>query len=520
MKTQLRQLMWQIPMLGALLFLVDSAFGVTPAVTAGQDHTVALKSDGTVWAWGTDGYNQLGDGNWTEQWAPVSSLSGMKAIFARNAFTAMLRSDGTVWTNNWSGSNLSDVAAISLRYVLLNDGTVVDYNGVSVSGLSGVIAIANGGSHALALKSNGTIWAWGSNEFGQLGDGSRIARSTPVRVYGLTGVVAIAAGYGYSVALRSDSSIWTWGFNGDYQPWNMLPCNRLGRGFLSSDPYPGMVTSEGGLGRIVAIAAGGDHTLALKSDGTVLTWGSNGFGQLGRGTRTACSGIEMVGGLNGIVAVGAGAYHSVVLRNDGSVWTWGANAHGQLGDYSGVEHWTPVRVVGPGGEGYLQLGVLLQVSKTGDGHGTVSSTPAGIKCGTDCQEYYANGTLVTLNASAPLGSKFIGWSEACTGTKAKCTVTMSTALAATATFIQVPVYRLIVNKLGAGTVTSSPTGITCGTDCWQDYNSGKVVTLTAKPATGRVFTGWSGACTGTQLTCKVTMTGNLAVGATFKQPPP
>ena len=160
---------------------------------------------------------------------------------------------------------------------------------------------------------------------------------------------------------------------------------------------------------------------------------------------------------------------------------------------------------------------LLSVSLAGAGSGSVSSSPVGIDCGSDCSQAYDAGTVVTLTATPATGSDFTGWSGACTGT-ATCQVTMDAARSVTATFAleATPTYLLSVSLAGAGSgsVSSSPVGIDCGSDCSQAYDAGTVVTLTATPATGSDFTGWSGACTGTA-TCQVTMDAARSVTATF-----
>jgi hypothetical protein len=149
----------------------------------------------------------------------------------------------------------------------------------------------------------------------------------------------------------------------------------------------------------------------------------------------------------------------------------------------------------------------------------VTSTPAGINCGTSCSGSYASGTTVTLTAAPATGSTFTGWSGGggCSGT-ATCTVTVTAATTVTATFATSPSATLTVSKAGggSGTVTSTPTGISCGTTCSWSYGSGIVVTLTAAPATGSTFTGWSGGggCSGTA-TCTVTVTAATTVTATF-----
>ncbi|TGO03291.1 hypothetical protein PN36_09445 [Candidatus Thiomargarita nelsonii] len=163
----------------------------------------------------------------------------------------------------------------------------------------------------------------------------------------------------------------------------------------------------------------------------------------------------------------------------------------------------------------------LSVTKSGSGSGQVTSSPAGINCGTDCDEAYNQGTSVTLTATPVSGSTFTGWSGGgCSGT-GSCTVTMNNDLTVTATF-QLVQRTLTINKsgTGSGTVTSSPPGINCGTDCSHDYNQGTSVTLTAQADSGSTFTGWSGGgCSGTG-SCTVTMNNDLTVTATFLLVPP
>jgi hypothetical protein len=156
----------------------------------------------------------------------------------------------------------------------------------------------------------------------------------------------------------------------------------------------------------------------------------------------------------------------------------------------------------------------ISVSKAGTGTGTVTSSPAGIACGTDCSQTYASGSVVTLTATAASGSTFGGWSGGgCSGT-GSCTITGNTQVSVTANFTAPPSMLTVAKAgTGSGTVTSSPAGINCGTDCSQTYTSGTAVTLTATPATGSLFSGWSGAsdCSNGS----VTVTANLSCTATF-----
>ena len=159
---------------------------------------------------------------------------------------------------------------------------------------------------------------------------------------------------------------------------------------------------------------------------------------------------------------------------------------------------------------------VLTVSKTGTGTGSITSTPPGIECGTDCSETYSPGTVVTLTAEPSPSSTFVGWGGACSGTGA-CAVTMSETRTVTATFaLNTTSYMLTVRKAGTGggTVTSNPAGISCGSDCSESYTAGTLVSLTAMPVVSSTFTGWSGACTGTG-SCTVTMDSVKDVTAAF-----
>ena len=284
------------------------------AVAAGGNHTVALKSDGTVAAWGYNGGGQLGDGTIIDRWSPVTvpGLSGVVALAAGNAHTVALKADGTVWA--W-GNNMSGQ---------LGNGWQTSISPMMVPGLTGVIAVSAGQDHTLALKSDGTVWAWGGNLFGQLGVGTLVSAYTPVQVPGLSGVVSLAAGANFSVALKSDGTIWAWGDNSSGQ---------LGNANTAVNPKsPILVAGVTG----VAVVAGGYHMEVLKSDGTVIGWGSNNFGQLGNGAYVGGASPVVPTGflgnvLTGIISLSAGTLHTVALRADGTVWAWGNNGSGQLG---------------------------------------------------------------------------------------------------------------------------------------------------------------------------------------------
>jgi uncharacterized repeat protein (TIGR02543 family) len=158
--------------------------------------------------------------------------------------------------------------------------------------------------------------------------------------------------------------------------------------------------------------------------------------------------------------------------------------------------------------------IQLSVSLGGNGSGTVTSSPPGIACGSDCTEIYDPGTGVTLTATPEGNGVFAGWSGACTGTSTTCTLTMNGPRSVTATFTNKPLLTVTKAGDGGGTVTSSPPGIVCGADCTEPYNQGTTVTLAATPNSTSTFAGWSGACGGTG-PCTVTMNASQSVTATF-----
>ncbi len=159
------------------------------------------------------------------------------------------------------------------------------------------------------VTKSGTVWAWGDDTYGQLGDGTNGGyRSTPIEVERLTDVTAVAAGSNQSLALKADGTVWTWGA-------------------LSNRPV-----QVSGLTGVTALAAGFTHSLALKDDGTVWAWGINSSGQLGNGTSDDSNIPVQVSGLGGVRAIATGGNHSLALKSDGTLWAWGINDQGQLAD--------------------------------------------------------------------------------------------------------------------------------------------------------------------------------------------
>jgi len=347
-------------------------------IAAGGWYTCALNTAGGVKCWGWNDSGQLGDGSYTNKSAPVDVVglgSGAAVLATGWAHTCALSTTGGV--KCW-GSN---------EYGQLGDGTSGDGASkptpVDVVGLgSGMAAIAVGLWHTCALSTAGGVKCWGYNELGQLGDGSTGDKTTPRSVVGLgSGVAAITAGYLHTCALTAAGAVKCWGYNRSGQ----LGDGTSGDGASKPTPVDVVGLDSG----VVAITAGSRHTCALSTAGGVKCWGQNSFSQLGDGSTTDyTTPVDVVGLGSGVVAIAAGGAHTCVLSTAGGVKCWGWGWDGQLGDGSsgsgGIKS-TPVDVVG--------LGSGVAAITAGDLHTCALSTTGGVKCwGSNRYGQLGNGT--------------------------------------------------------------------------------------------------------------------------------
>jgi alpha-tubulin suppressor-like RCC1 family protein len=299
--------------------------------SAGSSHSLGLRSNGVLYAWGVNSNGRLGDGTITSRSSPVSVVGGFTdwcQASAGAAHNLALRCNGTLW--GW-GQNFGE----------LGDNTNTSKcSPVSVvGGFTDWCQASAGSGHSLAVRCNGTLWSWGRNNCGILGNNTTVSRSSPVSVIGgFTDWCQASAGYNHSLAVRTNGTLWAWGSN---------YCGVLADGTTINRSSP--VSVIGGFTDWCLTIAGSTHTLAIRANGTLWGWGRNLNGTLGRGYEVVfnrCSPVSVVGGFTDWCQGSAGAQHSLGIRRNGTLWAWGCNVYGRLGDNTVVHKSSPVSVVG------------------------------------------------------------------------------------------------------------------------------------------------------------------------------
>ncbi|MEI6782588.1 MAG: immunoglobulin domain-containing protein [Verrucomicrobiota bacterium] len=368
-------------------------FYLNGTTTWDYSYSLLLKSDGTLWAVGDNLFGQLGDGTTSQRNSPVAVAGGTNvvAVAAGDTSSLFLKSDGTLWA---MGDN---------NYGQLGDGTTSQRNSpVAVDGGTNVVAMAVGGAHSLFLKSDGTVWAMGKDGYGQLGDGGHPVPnvSHPIPVAVASNVVAVAAGQDHSLFLKADGTLWSTGYNAYGQ---------LGNGAGGGNWEDTPVAVLGGT-NVLAMAAGYNHSLFLKSDGTLWAMGANVSGQLGNGSASysEVDPVAVVGGSN-VVAVTAGNIDSLFLKSDGTLWAMGDNSFGELGDGFSPAQSSPVSVPGMylatvisgcNAQHTLAVGLPLRItsppaSQTGLLGGSVTFSVTADGAGPLAYQWYFNGTVIS-----------------------------------------------------------------------------------------------------------------------------
>ena len=284
----------------------------------------AIKDNGTLWAWGKNASGQLGLGDTDLRSSPVQvgTLSDWSQVAGGSSgFVLAIKNDGTLWA--WGYNSDGELG--------LGD-TVNRSSPVQVGALTDWSQVIAGYYHSLAVKNDGTLWAWGKNNYGQLGLGDTDSRSSPVQVGTLSDWSQVAAGYYHSLALKNDGTLWAWGYNTH---------GELGLGDTVNRSSPVQV---GALTDWSQAVAGYLHSFALKNDGTLWTWGSNNSGQLGLGDTVNRSSPVQVGALTDWSQATASVYASLAVKSDGTLWSWGYNNYGELGLGDTNDRSSPVQV--------------------------------------------------------------------------------------------------------------------------------------------------------------------------------
>ena len=444
--------------------------------------TATVVADGSVLSWGYNNNGQLGDNSTTERNAPVqvatiTGLTGAVAVAGGEFHSLALRPGGTVWA--W-GDNSSGQ---------LGDGTVTDrWQPVSLAGVSNIVAMSAGAYHSVTLDKFGKVWTWGYNYYGQLGNGNTSDQHSPVQVPGLSGVIAVAAGAFHTLALKSDGTVWAWGQNNSGQ---------LGLNTTDANAHSTPVQVPG-LSGIQLIAAGFGHSVAAKSDETIWAWGLNSYGQVGDNTTTLRPApVKAMNLYGGAISLSAGKYHTVAVQNNGRVWVWGYNGYGQLGDGTTTQRNAPVLLASP---------ILVSTVAAGDYH-TVTLDRYGIVMAWGYNHFGQLGDNTTTDrwaAIAPLG---YGGAFNLNNVKAIGAGSYGHTLAVVGTTASYA-FTPVVAVPGTGTLNLLAT----------TYGYGTCITLVATPGAGYGLARWSGLPAGAVVqgnTATFFMTGDTAVTATF-----
>ena len=286
------------------------------SVSCGFQHTAAIKTDGTLWTWGINTFGQLGDNTTTRRSTPVTTFLGennWKQVSGGGSHTVAIKTDGTLWTWGYNAFGQLGINATTTRTTPVQVfGSATNWKQVS-----------GGGSHTVAIKTDGTLWTWGYNYNGQLGINATTQRNTPVTTFlGGSDWKQVAAGGNHTLAIKTDGTLWTWGYN---------VVGQLGINTSGTDILTPVTTFVGG-SNWKQVAGGSTHTAAIKTDGTLWTWGDNSSGELGinNTSNRSIPVTTFVGGSNW-KQVDGGTNHTVAIKTDGTLWIWGGNSYGQLG---------------------------------------------------------------------------------------------------------------------------------------------------------------------------------------------
>jgi alpha-tubulin suppressor-like RCC1 family protein len=309
------------------------------SIAGGYGHTAAIKTNGTLWTWGDNTYyggsqgGQLGDNTTIRKSSPIQTIAGgtnWSSVSCGNFHCAAIKTDGTLWV--WginSDRQLGDDTSVNKSSPVQTAAFGTNWSFVSC-----------GNYHTAAIKTDGTLWLWGGNSGGRLGDNTTVRKSSPVQtVTGGTDWSKVACGAYHTAAIKTDGTLWVWGSNYD---------GRLGDNTTVNKSSPVQTITLGT--NWSKIACGGSFTAAIKTDGALWCWGYNSYGQLGDNTVSVnkSSPIQTIAGGANWSQVECGASHAAAIKTDGTLWTWGQNSQGTLGDNTNADKSSPVQIVAGG----------------------------------------------------------------------------------------------------------------------------------------------------------------------------
>lgn len=417
-------------------------------LAAGYEFGLALRSDGSVMSWGYNSSGELGNGNTQTDPVPkpVEGIANAIGVAAGSSHALVLLANGTVLA--WGGNYRGELGlGVTSGPETCGMSTACSKRPAPIPGLSGVVAISASEGHSVALLQDGTVVAWGSDEYGQSGNGQASGnpcKCTPVptAVPGVSGVVAVAAGDYFNAALLRDGTVRSWGLNSRGQLGTGAPSPPGGCQCLAA-------TSPAGVADVRQLNGGGSQTLALLQNGTAVGWGKNYYGEVGNGTASTneCEclpGATPIVGLAGPRKLDGGNDHSTALLTNGTLMTWGNSSYGQIGNGS-LEQKNPLPASVPGVAGasdaiatdyntYAIVGPsqALSIAFAGDEAGTVGGS--GILCSAQCSQPFAQGQVKALRADPSSPGRFAGFTGAgCSGTGA-CFARLDSDQTVTATF--------------------------------------------------------------------------------------
>ena len=320
-------------------------------VSSGGANTAAIKTDGTLWTWGLGGYGGLGNNSTTSVSTPVTTFAGgtnWKQVSCGILHTAAIKTDGTLWT--WGGQLYGELGVGIYGYS--GKGTPV----TTFAGGTNWKQVSAGAVFTSAIKTDGTLWVWGNGANGRLGTNAVTDKYTPVTTFaGGTSWKQVSSGTSpqpsYTAAIKTDGTLWTWGNGAN---------GRLGNAVTTNASTP--VTTFAGGTNWKQVSCGGYNTAAIKTDGTLWTWGYGDSGRLGNAsTINASTPVTTFAGGTNWKQVSDGYQHTAAIKTDGTLWTWGRGDYGGLGNNSATDRSTPVTTFA-GGSNWKQVSAGYQLT--------------------------------------------------------------------------------------------------------------------------------------------------------------